>query len=166
MHRGDAYMGFSQTDKIDYAVGGAPFDAEVLPRITRVEPDAGSLAGGADLTIYGTGFGVSTTSLTVTVGDGTAACDVTSISEAALHCRVQSLTPSALPAAPPTDAAAQARVGQELTSFPSQRGARFQWLDDGTGGLTGHYHGGAGYTVLDAFDAPLDYEAGQPGTRR
>ena len=65
-------MGFSTTERVDYANGGAPYDAELVPRITRVTPESGSLAGGADLTIFGTGFGSEPVNLAITVGDGTA----------------------------------------------------------------------------------------------
>ena len=53
-HRGDAYLGFLATRKIDLA-SADPFDAELPPRITSIEPTAGSLAGGTDVTIRGTG---------------------------------------------------------------------------------------------------------------
>ena len=49
-HRGDAYLGLLSTRMIDLAAG-TPFDAELPPRITGVEPKRGSLAGGTDLTI-------------------------------------------------------------------------------------------------------------------
>ena len=78
LHRGDAYMGFSTTERVDYANGGAPYDAELLPRITRVAPSMGSLAGGADITIYGSGFGPEPANLMITVGDGSARCAITS----------------------------------------------------------------------------------------
>lgn len=53
-NRGDAYLGLLATRMIDLAAG-APFDAELPPRITAVSPQQGSLAGGTDLTISGTG---------------------------------------------------------------------------------------------------------------
>ena len=53
-NRGDAYLGFLATRMFDLAAG-APFDAELPPRITAVSPQHGSLAGGTDLTISGTG---------------------------------------------------------------------------------------------------------------
>ena len=54
LHRGDAYLGFLATRLIDVA-NGVPFDAEVLPRITAIQPQRGSLASGADVTVSGTG---------------------------------------------------------------------------------------------------------------
>ena len=47
-NRGDAYLGFLATRMFDLAAG-APFDAELPPRITAVSPQHGSLAGGTDL---------------------------------------------------------------------------------------------------------------------
>lgn len=113
-------------------------------------PISGSLAGGADLTIAGTGFGNMPANLEITVGDAAARCTVTSITPTALHCRVQSLTPTA-PSPPPMDTAAQALVGQALSSFPSHRGARVQWLDDGVGGTSGE-------GLAADFSSPLDFE--------
>ena len=53
-HRGDSYLGFLHTRLVDIETG-EPFDAEAPPRITAVGPASGSLAGGAELTISGTG---------------------------------------------------------------------------------------------------------------
>ena len=55
-NRGDVWKGFSTSGLTDYSTG-APFDAEVLPRISSILPQVGSLAGGSDVTIYGVGFG-------------------------------------------------------------------------------------------------------------
>ena len=53
-HRGDAYLGFLSTRLLDLATS-SPFDAEMPPRITSIEPAIGSLTGGADLTVHGNG---------------------------------------------------------------------------------------------------------------
>ena len=36
-------------------------------------------------------------------------------------------------------------------SYPSQRGARFQWSDEGTSGGLAHEHGGRGEALLELF---------------
>jgi len=79
-HRGNAYLGFMSTGAIDLSTG-SPFDAELLPRISEIVPSEGSLAGGTDLTIFGTGFGADTTALRILVGS--ASCAVTSVTKAA-----------------------------------------------------------------------------------
>jgi hypothetical protein len=164
LHRGDAYMGFATTQKLDLATGD-PFYAELLPVITGIAPRIGSLAGGADLTIFGTGFGSQFANLIITVGNGSATCQVTTISPDALHCRVEPLSAPANgwtePA--PINDQGQAWIRQGLTSHPSQRGVRFQWRDDGTG--TEHSHRGSGSVLLDDFSAALDYEAGRAGSK-
>ena len=53
-HRGDAYLGFMNTRKFDFATGSS-FDAEVPPRIHSVVPRIGSLVGGTDITVRGIG---------------------------------------------------------------------------------------------------------------
>ena len=136
LHRGDVYKGYSTTERFDYANAGAPFDAELLPRVTRVEPSAGSLAGGADLTIYGHGFGSEATNLDVTVGDGTARCSISEITPESVRCRVQWIS-SAVDVQMPFNKPEQARVDQDLASYPAERGARFQWLDDGPAAAVG-----------------------------
>ena len=64
--RGDAYLGLLATRKLDVATG-EPFDAEMPPRIASVAPSSGSLAGGTDLTISGSGFGAEPTLASVSV---------------------------------------------------------------------------------------------------
>ena len=157
-NRGDAYLGFSGSQRVDYASGN-PFYAELLPVITGVAPKLGSLAGGTDLTISGTGFGSVVADLQITVGEGTT-CAVTAITPDALHCRVEPLTaPSdGWTQPPPSNPAGQAHVRQGLVSHPSQRGVRFQWRDDGNTWQTEHSHGGSGTMLLDDFSASLDYE--------
>ena len=164
LRRGDAYLGFSTTRKVDLVTGN-PFYVEMLPVITGIEPRKASLAGGADLTIYGTGFGSEYNNLAITVGNGSATCHVTTVSPSALHCRVAPLQASSnkWTEPPPMNADAQARLQQSLTSYPSQRGVRFQWRDDGLG--TEHSHGASGTMLLDDFSAPLDYEAGKAGSK-
>lgn len=88
--RGNAYMGFSESFMVDYS-RGARFDVEIVPRILGVSPTHASLAGGADLTIYGSGFGAVADDLDVVVGETSAACRVERISEDAVFCRVQPL---------------------------------------------------------------------------
>jgi hypothetical protein len=163
LHRGDAYMGFMTNERVDYATG-TPFVAELLPRITGVTPAVGSQAGGTDVTIYGTGFGSETEDLRITVGHG-ARCHVTAITPDAVHCQVETLTAPAdgVPPPPPKSPDAQSVLQQDLTSYPSQRGVRFQWLDDGSGSELSH--GGGGDVLLGEFSAPLDYEAGRAGSK-
>ena len=77
-HRGDAYAGFLRTRRLDVA-GAAPFDAELPPRITSIEPTAGSRAGGTDVTIFGSGFGADAGALTIEVAG--VGCAVTNLAE-------------------------------------------------------------------------------------
>ena len=50
--------GFSTTVGFDYATG-VQYDAELTSRISSVSPRLGSLVGGSALSIYGVGFGFS-----------------------------------------------------------------------------------------------------------
>ncbi|KOO31606.1 fibrocystin [Chrysochromulina tobinii] len=135
-HRGNAYLGFSGSGAIDLSTG-SPFDAELLPRISSIYPKEGSLAGGTDLTIVGTGFGSDTAALRINVGS--ASCAVTSITDVALYCRIEPLS-SGL-AEPPV------AIGT-MKSSPGERGARWQWA-------TGKH------VLLPSFATPVDWtEAG------
>ena len=128
-NRGDVFKGFLTTEKTDYATG-APFDAEVLPRISEIKPRFGSTAGGSDVTIYGVGFGSSSTDVSISVGG--ASCPVTSMTELAIHCRVKALTPSMGYETPPLALDAQLRLGLPLlNSYPAERGVRWQWSATG-----------------------------------
>ena len=166
-HRGDAYLGFLANERVDFS-SGDPFTAELLPVITGVTPSLGSLAGGADLTITGTGFGSDLKSLMITAGHGGtgAKCAITSITPEGVHCRVEPLaySPTAMVVEPPpSNLAGQAHVRQSLGSHASHRGVRFQWLDDGAGSEPSH--GANGVVTLPDFSAPLDYEAGKAGSK-
>ena len=108
-HRGDAYKG-DLSRQIDYATGDM-FDAELLPRVFSVEPRSGSLAGGATVTIYGSGFGSTADLLHVTVAG--ASCNVTDLTPAYLRCAVQPMAPNASISA----------------AYPSERG--FNWARPG-----------------------------------
>ena len=119
-HRGDAYLGFLRTRSIDVATGN-PFDAEMPPRISSISPLHGSLAGGADLTIVGTGFGADPTSLTIDVGH--LSCQVTEVLTSGVRCRLVS-HPDATPPVRPTPTAALGELG----SIPGERGVRWQWI--------------------------------------
>ena len=166
-HRGDAYLGFLANERVAFS-SGEPFTAELLPVITGVTPSLGSLAGGADLTITGTGFGSDLKSLMITAGHGGtgAKCAITSITPEGVHCRVEPLaySPTAMVVEPPpSNPAGQAHVRQSLGSHASHRGVRFQWLDDGAGSEPSH---GANDVVTPPdFSAPLDYEAGKAGSK-
>jgi len=113
-HRGNAYLGFMSTGAIDLSTG-SPFDAELLPRISEIVPSEGSLAGGTDLTIFGTGFGADTTALRILVGS--ASCAVTSVTKAAIQCRMEELS-NGLDQPP-------VAIGSARSS-PGERGARWQ----------------------------------------
>ena len=120
-HRGDAYLGFLATKLIDVA-NCELFDAEIPPRITAVTPQVGSLAGGTDLTIAGTGFGSDASALSIDVAG--LPCDVTQIQTAGVICRVGYHPPAATPMRPtPTST-----LGNDLGSFAGERGVRWQWL--------------------------------------
>lgn len=116
-HRGNAYLGFMSTGAIDLSTG-SPFDAELLPRISEIVPSEGSLAGGTDLTIFGTGFGADTTALRILVGS--ASCAVTSVTKAAIQCRMEELS-NGLDQPP-------VAIGSARSS-PGERGVRWQLAD-------------------------------------
>ena len=141
LRRGDAYFGFASSGGIDYATGDR-FQAELLPRIKDISPRSGSTAGGADVTISGTGFGSMSSVLDIVVGG--AACVVKSITEAAVICRVVSL--SAPPIAP------RSTLGSDgLVSYAGERGARWQWS-------------ASGQKLLAAFATPKGWnEVATPG---
>ena len=80
----------------------------MLPRISSVTPRVGSTSGGAELTIYGTGFGSTRDLLRVTAAG--ARCDVTELDPEFLKCRVQPL--ATVPAA---------------GYYPSERGVLWSW---------------------------------------
>ena len=147
-YRGNAYSTLSTSAFTDLS-DGAAYDIDVVPRIASVLPARGSLAGGADLTLYGTGFGSHVGNLSVVV-DG-ALCVTSLISEYALYCRVQPLgswaarlpgsidsrtdpKPSALPTPPPGHTAGALEWASSLQSHPSERGARYAWQRADGGG--------------------------------
>ena len=135
-HRGDAFLGFLATRMLDVA-SGTPFDAELPPRITSVKPRVGSLAGGTELTITGSGFGANPAALSIEVGH--LACTVTQLTTTGAICRLASHPAATAPVRPtPT-----ATIGS-LGSFPGERGVRWQW-----GGGT------PGSLLLPSFSAPM-----------
>ena len=125
--RGNAHMGLLQTPMLDCARGES-FDAEIVPRITHIVPTLGSLVGGTDLTIYGSGFGYAVEDLVVRVGETAAACVVSRISEVAVFCRVQPLGDWAADisgSAPWVGTPALPLAGASLASHVSERGVRY-----------------------------------------
>ena len=119
-HRGDAYLGFLGTKLIDVATGES-FDAEMPPRITSIQPQTGSLAGGTDLTVTGTGFGSDASALNIDVAG--IPCDVMQILTSGVHCRLRSHPAATVPERPTPTAA----LGNGLGSFAGERGVRWQW---------------------------------------
>ena len=106
---------------------GDPFDAEMPPRITSIEPTTGSLAGGTDLAILGTGFGADASALKIEVAD--VACDVRQIRTDGVHCRLGLRPADPAPMGP----------------FAGERGVRWQWA------------GGDGQSMLlPSFAIPSD----------
>ena len=108
----------------------------MLPRITRISPRNGSLAGGTHLTIGGDGFGSEPSALSVMVGD--AVCAVTSIEVDGVRCRIEAQSASS-PIAP--------RYGE--------RGAMHEWSD--AAGLPKR-------RLLGAMETPLAWEAMPSGS--
>ena len=120
-HRGDAYLGFLATKLLDIATGD-PFDAEVPPRITSIHPQSGSLAGGTELTVAGTGFGSDVSALSIDVAG--IPCLVTQVQVSGVHCRLGSNAAATAPTRPTPTAA----LGNDLGSFAGERGVRWQWV--------------------------------------
>ena len=118
---------------------GDPFDAEIPPRISSIEPRFGSLAGGTDLLVRGTGFGADASAISITVAG--VKCDVTQIQTTGVHCRLR----SQLAATAPTRPTPTAVLGNDLGSFAGERGARWQWAE-----------GGGQSLLLQSFAAPSD----------
>ena len=145
-HRGDAYLGFLGTRLIDIATGD-PFDAELPPRIASIAPKTGSLGGGTDMTIYGTGFGADTEKLDIEVGG--VPCDVTAITTSSVRCRLHP-NPSGAPPARPTPTAdpifGDSSSSSALGSYAGERGVRWQWSSSSKGA--------AGSLLLPSFEVP------------
>ena len=155
-HRGDAYAGFLRTRRLDVA-GAAPFDAELPPRITSIEPTAGSRAGGTDVTIFGSGFGADAGALTIEV--------------AGVGCAVTNLAEHNDASAPLATQAVRCRLGarlgdaaaahEPLSAFAGERGARWKWesssMPEGGGSLPG------GSLLVPSFEVPSDCVAGAGG---
>lgn len=134
---------FSEAARVDAAsLHFDVFDVEVLPRVTSVAPQRGSLAGGTDVAISGSGFGTSATGIDVTVGG--VACDVTAVTPTQLSCRTRHVAapehthfmpplvppPSAPPPFPPAEPSSDGAAGdlaEPRAAYPSERGARMTW---------------------------------------
>ena len=126
---------------------GTPFDAELPPRITAVSPSLGSLAGGTDLTIEGTGFGSDPAALAIEVAG--LPCAVSTITSAALYCRLAANPAATAPARPtPTTG-----LGNGLASLPGERGARWQWAAGGRSNPKGSL-------LVPSFSVPTHCAAG------
>ena len=126
---------------------GTPFDAELPPRITAVSPSLGSLAGGTDLTIEGTGFGSDPAALAIEVAG--LPCAVSTITSAALYCRLAANPAATAPARPtPTTG-----LGNGLASLPGERGARWQWA-------AGDRSNPKGSLLVPSFSVPTHCAAG------
>ena len=123
LHRGDAYLGFLATRSIDLATGN-PFDAELPPRIAAISPTQGSLAGGTDLTISGSGFGSVADNLAVEAAG--LPCDVSQITPSAVYCRTRANIRPLSQTLAPYRATPTSDIGS-LGSFASERGVRWQW---------------------------------------
>ena len=125
---------------------GTPFDAELPPRITAVKPSLGSLAGGTDLTIEGTGFGSDPAALAIEVAG--LPCAVSTITSP-LYCRLAAKPAATAPARPtPTTG-----LGNGLASLPGERGARWQWA-------AGDRSNPKGSLLVPSFSVPTHCAAG------
>jgi hypothetical protein len=144
-HRGDAYLGLLETKRLDVESGGT-YDAEVPPRIGSVSPTIGSLAGGTDLTIQGTGFGANKSSLSIEAGG--LPCHVTKLSLSGVQCRLGFHQSSESAPLRPTPT-----VGS-LRSFVGERGVRWQWAASG--------RQPAGSLLLPTFELPVHCASGCP----
>ena len=155
---GDVYRGFSTSQQLDY-VQGTTYDTELLLRISAISPRAGSLAGGSDLTVYGTGFGSNLADVHVTAAG--APCTVTAMQEGAVLCRVA----SAFEGHAADDGASSFVLPAAAisTSFPGERGVRWSWAS-GSGAGGGN---AAGEMLLPSFQVPIWSEiAGAGSTTR
>ena len=95
---------------------GALYDIELMPRIASVTPTSISPAGGALLTIAGTGFGANSSDLVVSAAG--AACTVRGIVDGAIICKLGDL--------PPADPATA--VGETPGApFVGERGVGWHW---------------------------------------
>ena len=104
----------------------------------------GSLAGGTDLTVLGTGFGADASVLEIEVAG--VACAVTQINTDGVHCRLGA-RPAADPV--PTRPMPTAALGNDLGSFVGERGVRWQWAG-----------GGGQSMLLTSFAIPSDCALG------
>ena len=128
---------------------GDPFDAEIPPRITAIHPRVGSLAGGTDLTVTGTGFGSDPTVLAIDVAG--VPCDVRQIQTTGVHCRLR-YRPTSMAPSRPTPTAAFA-LGNGLGSYAGERGVRWQWQWLGANATAE----GEGSMLLPSFTIPGGY---------
>ena len=81
--RGTAYRQWQRSVDVAEAM---LYDVEMAPRLTGVSPQLGSLAGGTDITIKGSGFGGDAAALSVSVG-GTP-CAISALTPSSIYCRV------------------------------------------------------------------------------
>lgn len=125
-----------------HRIAGNVFDAEMPPRIASIRPSVGSLAGGTDLTVVGTGFGADVNAIAIHVAG--IPCDVLRITTSGVNCRLRS-QPSA---SAPTRLTPTAHLGSSLGSFPGERGVRWQWA------------GASGSMILPSFASPTDCSVG------
>lgn len=103
---------------------GTPFHAELPPRITSIHPSVGSLAGGTELSVAGTGFGSDPAKIAIEVGG--LPCDVLAVLPSGVRCQLRSREEAAT--APPAAPAPTADgTGVSLGSFASERGVRWRW---------------------------------------
>ena len=108
---------------MDCSAAGDSFDAEIPPRITSIQPQIGSFAGGTDLTVSGTGFGADAAAMSVDIAG--VPCDVTHVQTGGVICRLHSRPEADAPTRPTPTAA----LGNRLGSYPAERGVRWQWAN-------------------------------------
>ena len=119
-HRGNAYLGFHANRLVDVAAA-SPFAAEIVPRVTGVSPRSGSVAGGTELTISGSGFGIDAAALSIEVAG--VPCVIATLKVGKLTCRL----------APINDAASGSAHAMASPLFVGERGVRWRWTDSSAG---------------------------------
>ena len=101
--------------RIEMPPAGAPrlYDVEVVPRVSSVAPAAVSPAGGATLTIRGSGFGARLADLAVTAAG--APCTPTALTEDEIRCEMA------------VDRGRTAAAERATMASVGDRGARLEW---------------------------------------